>query len=90
MQYDDIYTVRWKDLRGFTVDWIDRLERRKLKKPAYVVTATAVVFLMMCKNFDLDPRRVLEACERMWRRALLVEPMYPRGMAEAIKAEFRE
>jgi hypothetical protein len=49
-----------------------------------------VTFLLTCRRFGLEPRRVLEISERTLRRAADVEPQYPRAISAYLEQEVRD
>lgn len=68
--------------------YIDMLDRTKLTKtPNMVVMGVAVLFLLVCERFKLEPREVLDTAARVLRRAREVEPQYPRGISEYLHKE---
>jgi len=90
MRYDRLYDVRWRWIKQVSFAYLDTLDKISHKTPAQVVSGVAVLFLLVCERFELDPRRVLETADRILRRARDVEPMYPRGIAEYLTRELRE
>ena len=88
MRHDRLYDVRWKFVKQAAFAYIDMLDRTKLSKtPNMVIMGVAVLFLMVCERFKLEPRRVLDTADRVLRRARDVEPQFPRGIAEYLKKE---
>lgn len=83
MRIDRLYDVKWRDVKLAAMGWLNQVQ---YTAPADQVIALAVTFLLICERFKLEPRRVLEASERVLRRAIELEPHYPR----AIKAYLRE
>lgn len=87
MRLERLYDVRWELLRHVTFNWIDRLDKQKIKRPVDVIAGLGVLFLLVCERFDLNPREVLTVADRVLRRAREVTPQYPRAMETWLREE---
>ena len=87
MRLDRLYDVTWADLRLVAYNWIDRLDKQKIRRPADIVAGLGVLFLLVCERYDLDPREALVVSDRILRRATEVTPMYPRAMRAYLRHE---
>jgi hypothetical protein len=67
MRLDRLYDVRWSEVRHIAFAWLNALQDKHT--PRDQVIATAINFLLICKRFGLEPRRVLEVADRVIRHA---------------------
>ncbi len=58
-------------------------------QPEYLVAAAATLFLYVCAHVRLDPRRVLEASERVLRGAKEKHPVEFRALATYLREEVK-
>ena len=87
MRHDRLYDVQWALVKQVSFAYLTQLDKIKIRNPSQVVVGIAVLFLLVCERFRLDPPRVLETAGRVLRRARDVEPQYPRGIAEYLQKE---
>lgn len=66
-----IYAVDMRRVSKITFELLDRIQQKRAEE---IVAAGAVFFLQLCRRYRIDPRRVLEAVERIVRDA---EDRYP-------------
>jgi hypothetical protein len=57
------------------------------ERPEAVVAAVATLFLIICKRYRVDVRRVLETTDRIVRDAQETHPVEMRAMARYLREE---
>lgn len=90
MQIQDLYDVSWRNIRQLTfgtVDTFQKMMMRREARPRDLVQGIAILLLIVCRHFKLEPRDVLETASRVLRRAKDIEPQYPRGIEAYLNAE---
>lgn len=90
MRHDRLYDVQWHIVKSVLFGWIDRLDKLKQKRAEDVVISTAIALHMICARFALNPRAVMDTADKVIRRATLVDPQYPRAIAQFLREEFRD
>jgi hypothetical protein len=88
MTHSDIASASWLHIKQVAFAWIDTISH--VRRPAAVPVGLGVTFLLVCRRFGLEPRRVLEISERTLRRAADVEPQYPRAISAYLESEVRD
>jgi hypothetical protein len=88
MTHSDIASAPWLQIKQAAFAWIDTIS--KIAVPTSVPVGLGVTFLLTCRRFGLEPRRVLEISERTLRRAADVEPQYPRAISAYLEQEVRD
>jgi len=88
MRHDRLYEVRWHFVKSVAFSWIDRLDKVKQKSAPDVVASTAIVLILICERFNLNPRAVMDTADRIVRRARDVNPQYPRAISQYLQEEF--
>ena len=68
-----IYGTDFRRAKHAAIRVMDKLQTKN--KPEEIVSALGILFLAVCARFDVSPRRVLEAAERIKRDA---RDHYPR------------
>ncbi|MEE8385619.1 MAG: hypothetical protein V3S01_06865 [Dehalococcoidia bacterium] len=89
MRIQDVYNVRWRYVRQLSfaiIDFFGRDHGKGRARPVNLVQGVAVLFLLICARFKLEPRDVLEVAARVIRFAKDDDPQYVR----AIEAYLRE
>lgn len=76
------------NVRAVSRTAFDVLHNIQRHPPNEQVAGIAWLFLLACKNYNLDPRRVLEYTDNILRRALDVEPDYPRAVIQYMRNEW--
>jgi hypothetical protein len=87
MNHSDLASTRWFDIKQTAFAWIDAVSRFR---PETAVVGLGVVFLLTCRRFGVEPRRVLEVSERALRRSSDVEPQYAQAISEYLRRELRD
>lgn len=90
MRLERLYDVQWRVVKQATMGWLKQLDDIKIRNPAQVVTAVAVLFLLTCERFGLRPSEVLTVADRVVRRATDVDPQYPRAVREYLREELSD
>lgn len=91
MRHEALYDVHWRMVKRAALSWLDRVQDiAKGESPAQIVIATAVLFLMVCKRFNLNEREVLTTADRVLRRAWDVDPQYPRAIQQYLREEMTD
>jgi len=91
MKLQDLYNVRWSFVKRTTFAWFTMLDKIDYHVgPRDVVAASGMTFLFVCERFGVDPREVLNVCDRIIRNATLNSPQYPRGIREFLAKEFTD
>lgn len=89
MKLQDLYNVRWTFIKRTTFAWFTMLDKLGYRPgPKDVVAASGMTFLFVCERFKVDPREVLNVCDRIISSATLNDPQYPRGIREYMKEQF--
>ncbi len=83
LRLDTLYDVKVYDLKQVIFHVTNTLSTHT---PAQIVAGVGALFLLLCKRYGVEPRRVLEANERMMRDAQDNHPVEMR----AIKTYLRE
>ena len=84
MRRDQLFALSYKDVQMAMMGCLDRLQHFP---PNVMLAAVGWMFLRLCDHFKIDPRDALDAADRTYRRALDVDPQYPRALAEYIREE---
>lgn len=90
MRIQDLYDVSWRHIRQVSFAWIDfygKLLAKGEARPRDLVQGVAVLFLLVCARFKLEPREVLETASRVIRYAKDTEPQYVRGIEAYLREE---
>ena len=90
MRIQDLYDVRWGEVSRLAYAYLTNFDQKFGKDeagPKDLVTGIAVLFILLCKRFNLDPRRVLETTDRVIRRAKDVEPQYVGAISMYLERE---
>ena len=90
MRLDRIYDVTWDKLKQITFGWItgfDRATANSRPVPADFVASSAILLLLICERFKVEPREVLTAAGRIIRHADDAAPLYTRTMRDFLKEE---
>lgn len=87
MNYDKLYGVAWKDIRQNAMTYVTMLDKIKHKRPEQVLMGLAILTILACRRFKVDPRRLLETAERVLRFAEDTLPQYPRAISEWFEKE---
>lgn len=90
MVRDSLFAVRWHFVKQVCQQWLDSLDRVKYNIPAQVVMANAVIFLLTCERFKLNPREVLDIADTVIRKSFDIDPRYVRGIREYLKEELKD
>ncbi len=90
MVRDSLFAVQWHFIKQCCQQWLDTLDRVKFKVPAQVVMASAIIFLLSCERFKLNPREVLDIADLVIRKSHDLDPRYVRGIREYLKEELRD
>ena len=89
MKLQDLYNVRWSLIQRTTFAWFTMLDKLGYRPgPQDVVAAAGMTFLFVCERWKVDPREVLNVCDRIISSATLNSPQYPRGIREFLAKEF--
>lgn len=90
IQIHDLNEAKWSIVKILAFGMIENLDQGtdKLRRPRYAVVAAGVFFLLVCRRFKLDPRRVLDIAGRHIQHSHEVDPMYTRGMEQFLVEEF--
>lgn len=84
---DGLFNVQWHFVKQVCVQWLAALDRQKYKLPAQVVMASAIVLIMICERYNLNPREVMGIADRVIRNGWDLDPRYLRGIREYFKEE---
>ena len=93
MRIQDLYDVRWRNIRQITfsvIDFFGKLVGRGEARPRDLVQGIAIMFLLVCARFKLEPRDVLETAARVTRYAKDTEPQYVRAIEAYLREELRD
>lgn len=89
MKIQDLYTLRWTFVQRTTFAWFAMLDKLGYKPgPQDLVGASGMTFLFVCERFKVDPREVLNVCDRIISSATLNDPQYPRAIRELLAKEY--
>ena len=91
MKLQDMYNVRWNLVKRTLFAWFTMLDQVGYRPGAGdVVAASGIGFLLICERFGVDPREVLNTCNRIVTKAEDIDPEYPRAIRMFLKKELRD
>jgi len=91
MKLQDLYHLRWRYVQRACLSYLCGLDDLGYKPaPADLVGSVGIMFLLSCERFKLDPREVLNVCDRILKDATQNDPNAPRGLREYLKKELRD
>lgn len=82
---DQLFNVQWEYVKQVGQQWLDALDRKRHAKGGQVLISSAIIFLMLCKRYDLNPREILDIADRVIRKGWDLDPRYLRGMRDYFK-----
>lgn len=87
---DGLFNIQWRYVKQVCQQWLDSLDRVGFKIPAQVVMASAILFLLQCERFKLNPREVLDIADLVIRKSYDLDPRYVRGIRQYLKEELKD
>lgn len=81
---DKLHEVTPLALKNYAMLALNLLQRRK---PAEIVAAIGTVFILLCKRYRVDPRKVLDVNDKMIRVAQEEHSVEMRALARYLKED---
>ena len=91
MKLQALYNVRWNLVKRTLFGWFAMFDQLGYRpSPGDTVAASGIGFLLVCERFNVDPREVLNTCDRIVRRQDTINPEFPRAIRMFLKEEMND